>query len=87
VIQRSSELAIDDGLRGQDRIIAICKALGADSYVNPPGGRQLYDADAFRSAGIDLRFLSPWQGKGSSILPDLLCHDPQVVADDIVAGL
>ena len=44
-------------ITGQKRIIDICKREGATVYINPHGGQKLYDADAFFSAGIDLRFV------------------------------
>lgn len=56
-IRRSSELGIDSGLHGQERILAICEAIGTDLYVNPKGGRELYSPARFNTRGIDLRFL------------------------------
>ena len=44
-------------LRGQDRVIAICRAEGATEYLNAMGGTALYDRAAFGNAGIALRFL------------------------------
>lgn len=46
-------------LCGQDRIIDICKKEKADTYVNPPGGKDIYDTEIFRQADIELKFLSP----------------------------
>ena len=46
-------------LHGEDRVIAICKAEGADRYVNASGGRELYAHGRFAAEGIDLRFLTP----------------------------
>ena len=54
----SSRLYENSYLSGQDRVLEICKLEVADTYINPQGGRALYDAAAFRSAGIDLRFIS-----------------------------
>lgn len=71
---RSSSLDIPDTFRGQDRIIEIARRLGADRYLNAPGGRDLYDADAFAAANIELAFLAPYAGTGGSILERLL-HD------------
>jgi len=45
-------------LHGEDRVIAICKAEGADRYVNASGGRELYAHGRFSAEGIDLRFLT-----------------------------
>src|SRR5438552_4363447 len=46
-IVRSSTLNVPAELRGQDRILEIARRLGAQRYVNAPGGRALYDAAAF----------------------------------------
>jgi hypothetical protein len=71
-ILHSSALGLADDLHGQDRIIAIARAVGARVYVNAPGGRALYDPAAFARAGLGLAFLPPWQGAPHSVLPDLL---------------
>lgn len=42
---------------GQDRIIAICKALAADGYNNAIGGLDLYNKSAFLTEGITLSFV------------------------------
>jgi hypothetical protein len=77
---RSSELGIDPGLAGQQRVIAIARALGATRYVNSPGGRQLYDAAAFAQHGIELQFLTPFAGPNDSILTLLLQTTPAEVS-------
>lgn len=53
----SSELGIDPRSRGQDRVIEICRRVGADCYLNPLGGRDLYDREAFARAGLHLGFI------------------------------
>ena len=53
----SSEISGHQHLKGQDRILAICKTLGASEYVNPIGGVELYDEALFSTRGIRLRFL------------------------------
>ena len=55
----SSALGVPRALRGQDRVLATCAALGATEYVNAPGGRALYDDASFRRAGLRLTFLQP----------------------------
>lgn len=55
----SSAMVKDDSLTGQDRVIDICRRLGATHYVNPIGGTQLYDPEPFDRAGVTLRFLNP----------------------------
>lgn len=80
---RTSSLGLPATLRGQDRILAICRELGADTYVNAPGGRELYDTTSFAEQGVDLRFLAPWSGSYASILERLLQTDAAALADDI----
>lgn len=46
-------------LKGKERVLALCKTMGADVYINPPGGRLLYDKVDFLSHGVRLRFLQP----------------------------
>ncbi|MGF6596454.1 hypothetical protein P3T23_001161 [Paraburkholderia sp. GAS448] len=53
----SSMLPIDHALRGSDKVIAICNALDADTYINSIGGRSLYDKDEFKRNGLTLKFL------------------------------
>lgn len=53
----SSDVKKDNALKGQDKVIAICEALGADSYTNAIGGLSLYSAGDFASRGIDLKFI------------------------------
>ena len=55
----SSDYAKPDDVRGADRVLLLCRARGADTYCNLPGGAKLYDRDAFRSQGITLEFLTP----------------------------
>lgn len=53
----SSEIDKNNDLRAQDKIIDICKRLGADKYYNAIGGRKLYDVDEFLKNNIELRFI------------------------------
>ena len=53
----SSEIDKDSSLKGEDKIIDICKALGAKHYINAIGGVELYHEDIFRSNGIEISFL------------------------------
>lgn len=53
----SSELDKDNELHGQDKVLAICRLLGADEYYNAIGGQELYSKEAFAAEGIDLRFV------------------------------
>lgn len=53
----SSELEKNNGLKGQERIIEICKRLGADIYINPSGGRRLYNQKRFLAENMKLYFI------------------------------
>jgi hypothetical protein len=53
----TSSIYPKDGLKGQDRIIDICARESVDTYVNPIGGKPLYDNKEFESNDIELKFL------------------------------
>ena len=53
----SSDIPKDGGLNGQQRILAICEAVGVEVYINAIGGMSLYDRDAFARRGIELKFV------------------------------
>jgi hypothetical protein len=53
----SSELNKDCSLKGEDKVIDICKRLKADTYINAIGGQHLYSKEEFKQNGIDLYFL------------------------------
>ena len=55
----SSELVKDNSLTGEERVIEICRQLGASRYVNPIGGRNLYRAERFSHYAMELAFLEP----------------------------
>lgn len=79
-------------LTGQDRVLALCKAMNADVYVNLPGGRNLYSAERFESSETHLRFIVPdaqpyKQHRTRDFIPhmsiiDVLMH----IGPDAVAG-
>jgi hypothetical protein len=54
----SSSVAADHDLLSQDRVLSICEALNANTYVNPIGGVVLYSADEFASKGCELKFIN-----------------------------
>jgi hypothetical protein len=56
-IRASSDIAIDHTLKKQDKVLALCRAAGARTYVNAIGGTDLYDKEEFRRQGIELQFL------------------------------
>jgi len=55
----SSTVACDHSLKSSDRVQAICKALCADTYINPIGGSELYSKEDFKQKGVMLRFFRP----------------------------
>lgn len=56
-IRISSTIDIDHGLKNQDKVIALAKAVGATTYVNAIGGLELYDREAFKAQDLDLKFI------------------------------
>ncbi|MCP1605354.1 WbqC family protein [Pseudomonas citronellolis] len=73
-------------LRGQERILELCRLFGADTYHNASGGRSLYSAAAFREQHVQLRFVhgcfpAYQQQKVENFMPglsmiDVLMHNP-----------
>lgn len=53
----SSTIAIDHSVKSKDKVIAICKKLGATQYINPIGGLDLYLEEDFKNNELDLHFL------------------------------
>lgn len=52
----SSHIEADHELSAEERIIDICRVLGAKTYINPIGGLDMYSKERFAKAGIDLQF-------------------------------
>ncbi|ASV97735.1 WbqC family protein [Paraburkholderia aromaticivorans] len=46
-------------LKGTERVLDICMKEQAATYVNLPGGRELYDSNAFSARGVELAFIEP----------------------------
>lgn len=53
----SSEIEKDNMLKGKNKILDICKNLGASEYYNAIGGQELYSYEEFNKEGIKLKFL------------------------------
>lgn len=53
----SSDIEKDNALKGQEKVVAICKSQGATEYYNAIGGQELYSKEVFRREGIDIHFL------------------------------
>ncbi|MBS0399530.1 MAG: WbqC family protein [Proteobacteria bacterium] len=92
----SSSLDIDHRLKRQERVLAICRSLGASTYVNAIGGVELYSREAFASQGIDLKFIHslPFEYPqfGETFVPslsivDVLMFNPlELVRERIACG-
>ena len=75
----SSGIDKPDDFKGGDKIICICKELGADEYINPIGGMSLYDRSDFEKNGIKLSFLksdpAPYKQFTDNFVPSLSILD------------
>jgi len=56
-IIHSSRCYNNESLKGQNRILDICQREHATIYINPEGGKALYNKEPFRKAHIDLKFI------------------------------
>lgn len=84
-IVRASSQSIDPNLQRQERIITLAQRFGAAIYINSPGGRHLYDPDAFHAYGIELRFLPTYGGCKASFLERLLTESQAKLRADLFA--
>lgn len=75
----ASKMDNDKSLRGEEKIIDMCKMRNADYYINPSGGKSLYDPERFQSSGIRLGFLETndieYRQFGSTFVPRLSIID------------
>ena len=53
----SSDIEKNNELKGQEKVLSICKLLEATEYYNAIGGQELYSVSDFKEKGIDLHFL------------------------------
>ena len=95
-IKISSEVPTDHALKGQDRVLDLCKASGARTYINTVGGIELYANDDFHTQGIDLQFIKArsfeYEQFGKPFVPwlsiiDVLMFNPlDLVRERICSG-
>lgn len=52
----SSSVPIDHQVKSNEKVMAICKERGADIYINPIGGLELYDKEIFKKNNLKLQF-------------------------------
>ena len=74
----------------------IAAAVGATSYVNPIGGRELFDPNDFSARGVELRFaeFEDFQREtpgyvhvpGLSVLDALMWVEPEVIVERLKSG-
>lgn len=53
----SSAVEKDCSLKGKEKVLDICRSLGADTYYNAIGGQELYDKQEFADHGVSLFFV------------------------------
>ncbi|HEY8036068.1 MAG TPA: WbqC family protein [Methylobacter sp.] len=88
-IENTSRVYENTHLKGQERILDICRQEQANVYINLIGGRDLYDRASFLEHDIQLYFLRPrpvsyLQGQAEhipwlSILDVLMFNEPPAV--------
>lgn len=88
---QSSTLKIPSELKAQDRVLWVCKHLGATTYVNSIGGQSLYCKEVFTGEGLILHFLKvgdiSYQQFSSVFVPNLsiidvmMFNSPQEIGD------
>jgi len=72
----SSNFDNDKSLRGQDKVIEICKLAKADTYINAYGAMEkgLYDRKKFEDNGLKLHFIKTRSTSKLSIVDTLMNH-------------
>ena len=53
----SSTINIDHNLKSQNKVLSICEAQKATTYVNAIGGTELYNKEIFKLKNINLNFI------------------------------
>lgn len=88
-VSRSSDHG-QSTLKAQDRVIDLCLRENASAYINPDGGRSLYDAARFHKKGIELEFLRPnlpaYPQSGAEFTPALSIIDVAMFCDRHAIG-
>lgn len=68
----SSDLVKDNTLRGQEKVLNICKNLDATEYYNAIGGQELYDKKVFAEHGVKLSFVQTEQVAYPQFTPEFI---------------
>ena len=53
----STNYQTSKGMEKADRLIEICKLNHVETYINPVGGKELYDKPYFKAKNVDLFFI------------------------------
>jgi hypothetical protein len=89
----SSDLLINHELKAQDKVIALCEIMKADTYINTIGGTELYDRNQFLSHGVKLQFIKAKSFEYSQFAPpfvpwlsivDVLMFNPIEVVQECI---
>jgi hypothetical protein len=56
-IRVSSTIDIDHALQSQEKVLALCQATNAKTYLNAIGGMELYSKEVFQDKGVELKFI------------------------------
>jgi hypothetical protein len=79
LIEISSSIPMDHTLRGEQKVMGICRAIGATRYINPSGGQDLYSKEVFAGLGIELQFIITrpicYRQFGEAFVPNLSIVD------------
>ncbi|MTD32870.1 hypothetical protein GKE73_05385 [Paludibacterium sp. dN 18-1] len=89
-------LALDNHYRPREWALAICQKLGYQHYINPLGGKGIFNHHLYRQAGVTLEFLSPPVLQYStpsyiferelSIVDVLMWNEPKKIREDLMKG-
>lgn len=75
----SSSVPVNRSIKGQEKVVSICKSLNATLYINPIGGLNLYDEESFLEIGVKLRFIKKrniqYEQFNKPFIPDLSIID------------
>lgn len=55
--EHTSAIYNNNELKAAERVIDICKTETATIYINPIGGKELYNKEVFKETGLDLFFI------------------------------
>jgi len=84
---RASSIARKVGMTGEEYIVSLCKELSADTYVNAPGGKTLYQRERFEREGIVLSFLSDYIGPKTNVLERILNEEIKDLREELSSNL